>query len=591
MNPFRRATGKETRTTNRIFINLLRFHLLKETNRIDMRNQILLLSFAYLIAACSNGSVSPADEAARQITEERLMEPIETLSSDAFMGRATGTEGEDKTVQYLIDYLEQTCAEPGMPDGSWTQQVPLTGQTTDRNATLNVTDSNGRTVLSFDYYTDFMAWPANLEEEVDIENAPLVYVGYGIQAPEENWDDFKEQDVEGKILVVKNNDPSGDPELFDGETRLYYGRYDYKYEKARELGAAGVLIVHTTPSAGYGWNVVANSWSRERFYLRGNGAMQNSPTKFNGWLTKEASTSLFESAGLDLERQLAAAEDRDFEPVTLDDLRLSLELEASYRQQEARNVLGVIPGSDEELKDEYLVLTGHYDHLGITVPVEGDSINNGAEDNAAGVSAILNMAEAYCSIKPQLKRSVLVLLVGAEEVGLLGSQYWAEHPTVHPGKVTANINLDGINVYGETRDVVLIGYDRNTVSDVIEELAEAEGRTVKPDPHPDRGYFYRSDHFSLAKKGIPAIFPNAGTEFLGKPEGYKATVDSVSDANYHTVNDEINEYWDPAGMTRDVRLFFKAGYEILNAPGMMSWREGNEFRKTRQKMLKEASGN
>lgn len=550
-----------------------------------MRKLLLSGIALFLIAACQRPS--EVEQVAQSITEESLMEPIERLSSDEFMGRGTGTEGEEKTVNYLVDYLQDTCVEPGMPDGNWTQDVPLTGQKTAQNASIRVTQ-NGNTVHTFGYYSDFMAWPSNLEETVDINNAELVYVGYGIQAPEEKWDDFKGTDVKGKVLVVKNNDPNRDSDLFEGETRLYYGRYDYKYEKARELGAAGVLIIHTTPTAGYGWNVVANSWSRERFYLRGNESMQNSPTKFNGWLTKEASTALFESAGLDLDKQMAAAENRDFEPVPLDGLRLSLELEASYRKQDAKNVLGVIPGSDETVRDEYLVFTAHHDHLGITTPVEGDSINNGALDNAAGVSALLNMAEGYCSLKPSLKRSVLFLIVGAEEVGLLGSQYWAEHPTVHPGKVTANINLDGMNVYGPTRDVVLIGYDRNTVSDVIEENAEEGGRIVKPDPHPDRGYFYRSDHFSLAKKGIPAIFPNPGTEFVGKPEGYKATVDSLQDTNYHTVNDEINEYWDLGGMKNDLRLFFESGYEILNADEMMRWREGNEFQETRKEMLEEA---
>lgn len=550
-----------------------------------MRKLLVLTSIILLIIACQQRS--QIERAAQTITSESLMEPIEILSSDEFMGRATGTEGEEKTVNYLVDYFAETCVEPGMPDGSWMQEVPLTGQKTAQDAVIRIT-KNGDLIHRFDYYTDFMAWPANLDENVDIKNTELVYVGYGIQAPEENWDDFKGAEVKGKILVVKNNDPNREPELFEGETRLYYGRYDYKYEKARELGAAGVLIVHTTPSAGYGWNVVANSWSRERFYLSGNETMNNSPTKFNGWLTKKGSTALFKSAGLDLEEQLSTAENRDFEPVPLDGLRLSLELNATYSEKNATNVLGVIPGSDEQLRDEYLVFTAHHDHLGITKPVDGDSVNNGALDNASGVSALLNISRAYCSVKPQLKRSILFLIVGSEEVGLLGSQYWAEHPTVHPGKVTGNINLDALNVFGQTKDIVLTGYDRNTLSDVFDENAREEGRVVKPDPHPDRGYFYRSDHFSLAKKGIPAIYPNTGTEYTGKPEGYGAKIDSIRNSNYHTVNDEINEYWNLSGMVQDVRLFFEAGYEILNHPEMMKWREGNEFQETRQKMLEEA---
>lgn len=540
---------------------------------------ILILS----LAGCMS---SPIENAANTITEESLMEPIKILSSNDFEGRSTGTAGEEKTVEYLVEQLESYGVSGGMEDGGFIQNVPLLGQTTEQDAEIQIT-KDGKSITTFDYYSDFMAWPANLEEEVSIENAEMVYVGYGIQAPEENWDDFKDVSVEGKILVVKNNDPSSDPNLFEGDTRLYYGRYDYKYEKARELGAAGVLIIHTTPTAGYGWNVVANSWSRERFYLRDDATMKDSPTAFNGWLTKESSNTLFEEAGLDMEEQLVAAESPDFTPVPLNGLRINLDLTASYREQNAKNVLGVIEGTHDRLQDEYLVFTAHHDHLGITQPVEGDSINNGALDNAAGVSSVLNLARAYKSLQPQLKRSILFLFVGAEEVGLLGSKYWAENPTVHPGKVSGNINLDGMNVYGETEDMVLVGYGRNSISDKIEEAAESRGRTVKPDAHPDRGYFYRSDHFSLAKKGIPAIFPNPGSEFIGKPEGYSATVDSLMDANYHNVNDEINEYWDLSGMVQDVRLLFNVGYQILNESKMQTWREGDEFKQMRLDMMQQ----
>ncbi|MCW9706953.1 M28 family peptidase [Fodinibius salsisoli] len=551
-----------------------------------MMKRFLLFLLGATLAGCMQ---SPIEEVSEGITEEQLLEPIEKLSSDEFQGRSTGTVGEEKTVTYLVNQLKEYGIKGGMPDGSYIQDVPLIGQTTLEEATITI-QKDGEEIHAFDYYTDFMAWPSNLEEEVSIDEAELVYVGYGIQAPEENWDDFKDTDVEGKILVVKNNDPSSDPDLFKGDTRLYYGRYGYKFEKAREMGAAGVLIIHTSPSAGYGWNVVANGWNREQFYLRDSEAVESSPTKFNGWLTKEVSTALFESAGLDLEEQLTAAESRSFEPVLLDGLSLSLDLRATYRQKDAQNVLGVIEGSDSKLKDEYAVFTAHHDHLGITKPIQQDSINNGALDNAAGVSAVLNLARGYEKLQPQLKRSVLFLFVGAEEVGLLGSTYWATHPTVHPGKVSGNINLDGMNVYGETKDIVLVGYGRNSVSDVIEEVAAEQGVEVKPDPHPDRGYFYRSDHFALAKQGIPAVFPNSGTEFINRSEEYSATVDSLQNANYHTVNDEINDYWDLRGMVQDVRLFFEAGYRILNAESMQTWRQGDEFKQKRLEMLEEVGG-
>ncbi len=547
-----------------------------------MKQLFLLISAIILITACQ--SESPADKTAVNITKKSLIGPIEKMASDEFEGRGTGSPGQEKTVDYLVSKFEEYGLQGGMADGSFVQDVPLTGQTTNPDATLEIT-KNGQTIHTLNYKTDFMAWPANMSEKAEVDGADLVYVGYGIQAPEEDWDDFKETDVRGKVLVVKNNDPSSGKDLFDGNTRLYYGRYDYKYEKARKMGAAGVLIIHTTPSAGYGWNVVSNSWSSEQFYLRDIEGAENSPAKFNGWLSKEASAALFESAGLNLEKQLETAENNDFSPVSLNGLKINLSLQADYRNIETKNMLGILEGSNEDLNDEYLVYTAHYDHLGITSPVESDSINNGALDNAAGVSAVMNIAKGFKEIQSDIDRSVLFLLVGAEEKGLLGSKYWANNPTVPPGKVTANINLDGMNVYGKTRDLVLIGYGRNSVSDVIEDLAEEQDRTVKPDPHPDRGYFYRSDHFPLAKNGIPAIFPNSGTEFVDKPDNYSATIDSLQDANYHTVNDEINGYWDLTGMVQDTRLFFRAGYRMLNANSLQTWNEGDEFRQARQQSL------
>jgi len=540
--------------------------------------------YAVLIPLLAFGcSDAPEQKAANSINKDSLLRHIETLSGDDFMGRSTGTAGEEMTVDYLVDQFEQMGATPGADDGSYVQEFPLLGQKTS-NAEMSVS-TNGRTPFTVEYYNEFMAWPANQAEDVDVQNAELVYVGYGIQAPEENWDDFKGVDVEGKIIVVKNNDPEYDPDLFAGKTRLYYGRYDYKYEKAKELGALGAIIIHTDETAGYGWNVVSNGWSRERFYLKGEEGASESNTKFNGWLTYQASQLLFEEAGLNLDDLMEAADSPDFEPVPLSGIRMNVSMDADYREIMGKNVIAEIKGSDDDLNDEYLVLTAHHDHLGITAPTEADSINNGASDNAAGVSALLEMMESYKAIQTEIKRSVLAVVVGAEEVGLLGSQYWAENPTVEPGKVTANINLDGMNVYGQTRDIVVVGYGRSSLSDLLVEEAQKQGRTVKPDQHPERGYFYRSDHFNMAKVGIPAIFPNPGREFINKPDNYIATIDSVSDANYHTVNDEINEYWDLAGAEVDTRLFFLTGFRALNAEELQTWNEGDEFEATRLRML------
>lgn len=540
--------------------------------------------FGLLVAA---GCESAADRAANTITQETLLAPIEVLSSDEFEGRAPATSGEDLTIDYLVSQLEEMGIAGGMPDGGYIQEFPLLGQIVDRSSARMRIRSNGRVLHNLDFYTEFMAWPSNEAERVQLQNAELVYVGYGIVAPEYDWNDYKDMDVSGKILVFKNSDPANDPDIFEGNTRLYYGRWSYKYEIAQEMGALGAIIVHTVPTAGYPWLVVANSWGRERFSLLSN-ASGHRPD-FNAWLTTESSRKLFDAAGLNLGEQLEAAESRDFRPVPLNGVTLDVDLRANYSDMGSRNVLGVIEGNDPDLKNEFVVFTAHHDHLGITMPVQGDSINNGALDNAAGVSAVLNLARAYKEVESDLRRSALFLFVGAEEMGLLGSQYWAANPTVHPGKISANINLDGMNVYGLTNDVVLVGYGRNTISDVIKDLAEKEGRVVMPDPNPEQGYFYRSDHFSLAKVGIPAIFPNRGNQFVDKPEGWAAKIDSVNAVNYHTVNDEINEYWDLAGMEKDARLFFRAGFQILNADRMMEWRSGDEFEAMRLRMLNEVN--
>ncbi len=549
-----------------------------------MKKLFVLILLAATGISCSNSKV---DNAAQLITKDGMMNHIETLSSDEFLGRSTGTEGEEKAVNYLVEQFKAMGASSGVDDGSYVQRFPLLGQKTMNHSMEVRRPSRRSTINTFTFFEDFVAWPSNQSEKVDINDAELVYVGYGIQAPEENWDDFKGVDVKGKIIIIKNNDPEYDEELFGGKTRLYYGRYTYKYEKAKEMGALGAIIIHTTPTAGYGWGVVSNGWSRERFYVKSDENADKGNTEMNGWVTYEAGKTLFNQAGLDIDEMLEAADSPDFEPVELKNTGLSVSIEAEYRDINSRNVIAKIEGNDPELKDEYLVLTAHYDHLGITKPIDGDSVNNGAEDNAAGVSAVLESMKAYKSIQSDLKRSVLAVVVGAEEVGLLGSQYWAENPTVHPGKVTGNINLDGMNVYGETNDLVIIGYGRNTLADKVVEVAEEQGRTVKPDANPEQGIFYRSDHFNMAKVGIPAIFPNPGNEFVNKPEGYAETVDSVSAANYHSVNDEINEYWDIAGAVKDTRLFFEVGFRALNDDKLQAWKQGDEFEATRLKMLEE----
>jgi Zn-dependent M28 family amino/carboxypeptidase len=544
-------------------------------------------SIASLLIIFVIGCQSPTERAASSITENSLLGHIEILSSDEYEGRAPATRGEDLTIRYLTEQLEQMGVEGGMPDGSYVQEFPLLGQRVDGETAVFNIRSNGQVAERLAYGPEFMGWPSNEEERIQLQNAELIYVGYGIQAPEFDWDDYKDADVEGKILVYKNSDPSHDPDIFDGDSRLYYGRWSYKFEKAEEMGALGAIIIHTTPTAGYGWSVVENSWGRERFSLPRTDDPADRPA-LNSWLTEEKSERMFELAGLDLHEMLDAAADREFRPVKLEGVTLDVDLRAEYSDLSSRNVIGMIRGNDPDLMDEYVIFSAHHDHLGVTPePVNGDSIFNGAWDNASGTAAVLEIANSLKQIEGDLRRSVLFMFVGAEEMGLLGSRYWAENPTVDPGKVSANINLDSMQIYGETRDLVLVGYGRNTLTPIFREHAERQARSVVPDPQPEQGFFYRSDHFSYARVGIPAIFPNPGREYLDKPQDWNAVVDSVTAANYHAVSDEINEYWDMAGMEADTRLIFHASLDVINANEMMEWYPGDEFEAIRQRMLEE----
>ncbi|WP_340105123.1 M28 family peptidase [Rhodohalobacter sp. 8-1] len=544
---------------------------------------ILLATLFIAFAGCS-GSITP-EMAESGITGESLLSHIEEISSDEFEGRAPASRGEDLTVNYLVDHLQRMGIEPGMPDGTYIQEFPLLGQRVDGESASITINTNRQQGEELEYTADFMAWPSNEAEQVQIQNADLLYVGYGIQAPEFGWNDYKDADVEGKVLVFKNSDPSHDPEIFEGDSRLYYGRWSYKFEKAAEMGALGAIIIHTTPTAGYPWDVVSNSWGRERFALKSGGDGGTQQPEFNGWFTQESSERLFSAAGMALDEMLNAANSPDFTPVSLEGVTLGVDLSATYSDMSSRNVIGKIEGSDPELSDQHVIFSTHYDHLGITTPVNGDSINNGAWDNASGVAAVLETADALNMVRDSLRRTVHFMFVGAEEMGLLGSRYWSQNPTVQPGKVSANFNLDSMQIFGETSDMVLVGYGRNTLTDIFHEHAQAAGRTIEPDPQPQQGFFYRSDHFSFARVGIPAIYPNPGRAFIDKPDNYNAIVDSVTAANYHSVSDEINDYWDMNGMTADTHLIFRTAYDVINRDTMMEWEAGDEFEAIREEMI------
>lgn len=523
----------------------------------------------------------PAPEilrAAHQITIPAIRAPIRFLSDDLLEGRGPGTSSDDLVQLYLSTQLEGMGLEPAGNaagfKGGWIQQVPMLGVTTRNPATFEF--RSGSSSVSLKYFEDMIANAGKPVESVSIKDAEVVFVGYGIQAPEYQWDDFKGQDVSGKILLMLNNDPESDPALFAGRKRLYYGRWDYKYASAAKQGAIGAIIIHTDSSAGYPWTVIQTSWSGEEFELQG---IDQQRLQMKGWITSEAASKVVAQSGLDLKTLIESAQTRDFKPVSLD-TKISLELSAAVRSKSTGNVLGMIPGSDPKLKDEYLILMAHHDHLGRseTRDAKGDAIYNGAIDNASGVSALLAITKAIQSLPKPLQRSVLVAAVGAEEQGLLGSAFFAAHPTVEPSRVSAVINIDGMNHLGRTADVHLIGAGKNSIDAIVDRIAKFQKRIVTPDLFPEKGSYYRSDQFSLAKIGIPGLYLNAGTRVLGKPSGWgEEQLNAWIKSRYHQTSDDYDPNWNLEGAVEDTQLLFFIACEIANSKQMQNWNKGDEF--------------
>ncbi len=408
-------------------------------------------------------------------------------------------------------------------------------------------------------------------------------MGYGIEAPEYQWNDFKGMDLKGKVLVMLNNDPDWDPKLFEGNRRLYYGRWTYKYESAARQGAAGAIIVHTTPSAGYPWQVVQTSWTGEQFELPAAGEPR---IQVAGWTTEDAAKKLFQAAGHDLAKLVEQAKSRDFKPVPLG-ITTSLTLPTQISKKKTANVLGLLRGSDPKLKEEVVLYSAHHDHLGIGEPdKEGDKIYNGAIDNAAGCAQLLAIAKAFTELPQRPRRSILIGFVAAEEQGLLGSEYLALHPPMPAGKIAANINYDGGNVLGKTVDLTFIGLGKSSLDAVVQSLAASQNRKLLGDQFPDRGFFYRSDQFNFAKIGVPAIYLDNGTEFVGKSKEWgKQQVEDYETNRYHQPSDEYDPKWTYDGMIQDAQLGFYAGLSIAETPQLPAWNPGDEFEAARKKAL------
>ncbi len=530
--------------------------------------------------------MAEAGAAAGVITAEVLRAPIAELGDDSYQGRGPGTEGDAQARQYLIAELEKLGFEPGAADGGWEQPFPIVGVDSSAPEVWSFEGGGGNVDLA--WWDDYIAFSGVQAESAAIEGAELVFVGYGIQAPEYGWDDFKGVDVAGKMLVVLNNDPDWDDALFEGVRRLYYGRWRYKYEKAAELGAAGAVIIHTTPSAGYPFQVVQTSWTGPQFEIP---AGDEPRIQIGAWTTEDAMRRVFELAGEDLDAAVEAARSKDFEPVPLG-VTTSLSLSVELQTVETANVLAVLPGRDPELGKQHVIYTAHHDHIGVGKPNDdGDAIYNGALDNAAGVSQVLAIGRAFAALPERPRRSILIALVAAEEQGLLGSAYFAANPTVAPGRLAANLNYDGGNIWGKNRDVTYIGYGKSSLDAVVDKFAAEQGRVVKGDQFPDRGFFYRSDQFNLAKIGVPAVYLDTGTDFVDKPEGWgREQIEAWEAVHYHQPSDHLTDEWVFDGMIEDAVLGFKVGLWVAEQDEMPSWNPGDEFEAARLEALAAVGG-
>ena len=556
---------------------------------INLRKLALALSLVAFVACSGDGEPdrSALEPALASIDTGTMLAHIRTLASDAFEGRAPGTAGEDSTVNYLVAQFKQLGLAPGNPDGSFLQNVELVGFRAQPRATFKISDRT----FQLRFPDDYVAVSRHDTSQIDVVNSEIVFVGYGVEAPEYGWDDYKGADLRGKTLLVLVNDPPVpdpndstqlDSTMFKGRAMTYYGRWTYKYEIASKKGAAAAIIIHETGPAGYPYEVVKGSWGRENFDIAGSGSGR---VPVEGWITEQKARELFLAAGRDFDGLKAAARRKDFTPVPLFGTA-TIQVRNSVRRVYSRNVIAKLEGSDPDLRNEYVIYTAHWDHLGRDTTLEGDQIFNGALDNASGTAQMLAIAKAFTKLPTAPRRSVLFLAVTAEEQGLLGARYYAKNPLYPLEKTLANINIDGINQWGRTRDIVVIGLGNSTLDDILARVAQEQGRTIAPDPEPEKGFFYRSDHFEFAKLGVPALYTDAGIEYLDKPPGFGQAKRAEYTANdYHKPSDEIKPDWDLSGAVEDAKLLFEVGYRVAQGRSWPQWKAGTEFKAVRDSAL------
>jgi Zn-dependent M28 family amino/carboxypeptidase len=552
----------------------------------------LACALAFALASCtkpdaasSSAGIPGADAAAEAITADGLLQHIKDLSADSMEGRAPGTPGEQKAVAYMEGQFKALGLKPGNPDGTYLQNVDLIGYTAHPTASYV---AGGKTI-SLTYPQDFIANSRHDRRETKIDKSDVVFVGYGVVAPEYGWDDYKGVDVKGKTILMLVNDPqirlpndtALDTAMFKGRAMTYYGRWTYKYEIASRKGAAAAIVIHETGPAGYPYGVVQGSNSQEQFDVVSPDAEQRVPVE--GWLTLDKAKEILSAAGQNFDSLKAAATKKDFKPVALD-AKATYHVKIDVRKIQSHNVVAMVEGTDK--RDENVIYTAHWDHLGKDTTLKGDQIYNGAMDNASGSSALLQIAKAFTLLPTPPKRSVIFLSVTAEEKGLVGAKYYATHPLYPLEKTAANINIDGINQWGKTSDFTVIGLGNSTLDDDLLGVLKADNRTIRPDAEPEKGFYYRSDHFEFAKQGVPALDTDSGIEFVGKPAGYGIEKrDEYTNKDYHAVSDEVKPDWDFSGAVQDMQTLFKVGDIVAQSNTIPTWKPGTEFKAKRDSMM------
>jgi len=522
------------------------------------------------------------EDASHSIVAENVLRDVTRLASDDFEGRLPGSEGDRLAREYLAGRLQEIGCEPVFGNDEWQQSFEIVGLNAKMPELWSFRGPDGSTV-SFRFAEEYMASSGVQKSEVSFEDAEVVFVGYGIQAPEEDWDDFKGVDVRGKVLLMLNDDPHWEEGLFGGERKLYYGRWSYKYEIAARQGAAAAVIIHTTPSAGYGWQVVRSSNIGEQFELT---AGDEARLALKGWITEDGARRLVELSGNDLDELVLAARSREFRPVGLQ-TRTSLEFAVDVRTTETANVGGILRGSDPELADEVVIFSAHHDHFGIGEPDEtGDVIYNGALDNGVAMAQALAVAGAFAELGQPPRRSVMLLFPAAEEQGILGSAYFARSEAIHPGRIAANINFELGNVWGRTRDVMVYGLGKSELDEWLRVAARSQGRVIIGEKDVRAGWFYRSDQINFARIGVPAIWFKSGIDFIDRPPGWgEERYAEWIDRHYHRPSDEVDESWVLDGLIEDARLGFMLGASVATADSTPSWYPGDEFEDERQRAL------